>query len=563
MLKTPWAPRIVAGLTVGVGIALLVGVLASGTSGQEGRVPGGHLVIAFPNNEAADATSLDPNVGGGATFVNSIMGGLYDQLVYQDPKTGKVIPGLAEKWDITGDGTQYTFHLTSKALFWDGTRLTAEDVKFTLDRTVDKKYLPGNGYSSVLMANYDRSEVVNPTTIKVFLKRPQTNFLPSVVGRTYLGIVSKAAAEKLGVPKFGEQPLGSGPFEFVEWVRGDHITVKRNSRYAWGPAFFETAGKAPSVERITYRFIQEDSTRLAALESGQVNAIIGIPAFDQARFDQSREFEIIKVRKNGQAGGVNLNTQQFPTSEQPVRQAIAYAVNRDALNRTVYAGRNFPAYHLLEERMGEWVNQKARFPNYDAAKARQILDQAGWMPEADGIRAKGGRKLALIGICPPDMQQAMTLLQAQLKEVGIDMSVQPGSASQVYNILQSPSGSYNVAWPIRAGWTNEDPYLMYSHNNSKNMPPNGMSNYSKVSVPEIDRLLDTAAVTADPTRRKELYYKAQEVLVEYVPFVPILSFNLNMAVVKGVRGLMPDIRGTYTYFNDVWIDKPLQDKWRG
>src|SRR4029453_3989140 len=121
------------------------------------------------------------------------------------------------------------------------------------------------------------------------------------------------------------------------------------------------------------------------------------------------------------------------------------------------------------------------------------LDQAGWMPEADGIRAKGGRKLALIGICPPDMQQAMTLLQAQLKEVGIDMSVQPGSASQVYNILQSPGGSYNAAWPIRAGWTNEDPYLMYSHNNSKNMPPNGMSNYSKVSVPEMARLVKRGA----------------------------------------------------------------------
>jgi peptide/nickel transport system substrate-binding protein len=157
----------------------------------------------------------------------------------------------------------------------------------------------------------------------------------------------------------------------------------------------------------------------------------------------------------------------------------------------------------------------------------------------------------------------MTLIQSQLKEVGIDMSVQPGSSSQVFNTLQSPGGSYNVAWPIRAGWTNEDPYLMYSHNHSKNIPPNGMSNYSRVNVSEIDRLLDTAAVTADPARRKELYYKAQEIMVDYVPFVPMLSFNLNMAVVKGVRGLMPDIRGTYTYFNDVWVEKPLQGKWPG
>jgi peptide/nickel transport system substrate-binding protein len=117
--------------------------------------------------------------------------------------------------------------------------------------------------------------------------------------------------------------------------------------------------------------------------------------------------------------------------------------------------------------------------------------------------------------------------------------------------VQGTSGAYNVAWAIRAGWTNEDPYLLYSLNHSKNIPPNGTSNYSRVSVPEIDQLLDTAVVTADPVRRKALYYKAQELLVDQVPFVPLLSFNLNMAVLKGVHGLLPDIRGTYTYFNDV------------
>ena len=557
MGREHWAVRGRAALAAAIaGIVVLVASTAGGADGA--RVSGGQLVIAFPNNEAVDATSLDPNVGGGATYVNSIMGSLFDQLVYQDPKTGKVVPGLAQRWEISPDGLQYTFSLTSAARFWDGTPVTAEDVRFTLDRTVDKKYLPGNGYSSALMANYDRSVVVNPTTIRVFLKKPQTNFLPSVVGRTYLGIVSRAAAEKKGVPGFGEHPMGSGPFEFVEWVRGDHITVKANPRYTWGPSFFETAGKGPSVERIVFRFIQEDSTRLAALESGQVNAILGIPPFDQPRFEKHPKFEMIRVRKNGQPGGVNLNTQRPPTSDLAVRQAISHALDREALNKAVAAGTNYPASHILEERMGEWVNPRARFPMYDPSKARQLLDQAGWVADKDGVRTKSGQRLELTGVCLPELQQTMTLIQSQLKDIGIQMSVQPGSSSQVVETVRS--GNYHVAWVIRAGWTNEDPYLLYSLNHSKNIPPKGTSNTSRVTLPEVDTLLETAAITADPAKRRDLYYKAQERLVQYVPFVPLLSYNLNIAVVKGVHGLMPDIRGTYTYFNDVWIDRSLQGK---
>jgi len=312
------------------------------------------------------------------------------------------------------------------------------------------------------------------------------------------------------------------------------------------------------VERIVFRFIQEDSTRLAALESGQVNAILGIPPFDQPRFEKNPKFDMIKVRKNGQPGGVNLNTQRPPTSDLAVRQAISYAVDREALNKAVAAGTNYPAYHMLEERMGEWVNPRARFPTYDASKARQLLDQAGWALDKDGVRTKNGQRLELIGVCLPELQQTMTLIQSQLKDIGIQMSVQPGSSSQVVNTVQS--GNYHVGWVIRAGWTNEDPYLLYSLNHSKNIPPKGTSNNSRVNLPEVDTLLETAAITADPAKRRDLYYKAQERLVEYVPFVPLLSFNLNIAVVKGVRGLMPDMRGTYTYFNDVWIDRSVQGK---
>jgi peptide/nickel transport system substrate-binding protein len=548
-----------------ISVLALTGCASGNTNTTGGaRVNGGELVIGFPNNEAADAKSLDPNIGGGATYVNSIYGAMYDQLVYQDPQSGKVVPGLAQSWDVSPDGTQYTFHLTPKAQWWDGTPVTADDVKYTLDRTVDKQYLPGNAYTSALMARYDHSEVIDSHTIKVFLKSPQTNFLPSVVGRTYLDIVPKAYIEKVGIQVFGQQkPMGSGPYEFVEWVHGDHITLKRNPKYTWGPSFFQTSGGPPSVDKLVFHFILDDNTRLSALRSGQLNAIIGIAPFEQSSIQSGGQFQVIQVHKNGQPGGLNFNTQKFPTNDLAVRQAFSYAIDRDALNKAVYAGTEFPAYHILEDRMGQWVDQNAAFPQVDIAKAKQLLDADGWVPGADGIRVKNGQRLVVKSISGPDMQQAMTLIQSEVKAVGIEFDVNTLAAAQVSSTVQGAGGDFNAVWAIRAGWTNEDPYLLYSLFDSRNIPPNGTSNYSRVNLPDVDQLLETASITADPTQRQNLYFQAEEKLVAYVPFLPLLSFNQNIATVKGVNGLMPDRRGTYTYFDDVWIDKSIQSKWNG
>lgn len=551
------------------GSALAALVVLAGTAcgtentagGGGARVAGGTLIVALPAPEAGDVKSLDPNVGGGAIYAHTINGTMFDQLVYQDPETGEVVPGLADSWEVSPDGKQYTFKLVTKAKFWDGTPVTAEDVKFTLDRSVDEKYLPGNAYTRSLMANYDRSELVDKSTVRVFLKQPQANFLASAVGRDYLSIVPKAYVEKVGAKTFGEKPMGSGPFQFVEWSHNSHVTVKRNPDYAWGPRFFETAGKAPSLDKLTFRFIPEDQTRVAALESGQVNMVIVLPPFDQDRLESNDQLEVIVVRKNGQPGVLNLQTERAPTNDLAVRRAISLSIDREALNRAVYAGKNFPAYHMLEERMGDWLNKDARFPERDVERAKQVLDEAGWTMGSDGVRHEGGQSLVLDAMASTEVQQGMTLLQDQLKEAGIRLDIRVVSRAQASASLQG-DGRYHVAWGNPIGWTNEDPHLLYSLNHSRNKPPSGTSNESRVSVPEIDTLLAQAAVTMNRDERRQLYFQAQQKLVDYVPVVPLLSFNRNICVVKGVHGIMPDIRGTYTYFHDAWMEQPLHGRWR-
>ncbi len=544
------------------GLALLLGGCkaaeappAQGPSQGGGSAPaavlddakrGGELRIAFPTTDAGDVRSLDPQIDG-ATYANTITAVLYDSLVYQDPSDNSIKPGLAERWEASDDGTVYTFHLKSGVKFHDGTPLTAAAVKFSYDRAVDPQYKPRNSYPATLLSEYDHTEVVDDLTAKIYLQHPQANFLQSVAGRTYLGIVSPSAVERLGVDQFGEHPVGTGPFRFVEWAHGDHITVERNPDYQWASPIFH---QGPAyLDRIVFRFIPEGTTRGAALESGEVNAVDGVPEADEARLESDSRFEVIKIRKNGSPGRLELNNREGPTAELPVRVAINEAIDRDAINRTIYYGVHVPTLSLLEEKMFAF-NPNAKLPGYDPAKAKETLDRAGWVVGPDGIRVKNGEPLRLKGLAWAD-QRLFEVVQSQLKAVGIDLQVEMVSRAAWYDRIRS-GGGWNIAQGIPWGWTNEDPHLLYAHYHSKNIP---ISNENYVSIPEVDQLLEEGDRTLDPEKRKEVYFKAQEILAQQAVTVPIVSMYRNVVVKRGVHDVRPDVRGTYRYLHDVWIER--------
>jgi peptide/nickel transport system substrate-binding protein len=519
---------------------------AGGPAASDADKRGGEFRIAFPTTDAGDVRSLDPQIDG-ATYANTITAVLYDSLVFQDPSDNSIKPGLAERWEASDDGTVYTFYLKSGVKFHDGTPLTAAAVRFSYDRAVDPQYKPRNSYPTTLLSEYDHTEVVDDRTARIYLKHPQANFLQSVAARTYMGIVSPSAVERLGVDKFGEEPVGTGPFKFVEWIRGDRIVVERNPDYQWGSSIFH---QGPAyLDRIVFRFIPEATTRGAALESGEVDAIDGVPEADQSRLESDSRFEVIKIRKNGSPGRIELNNREAPTNELAVRVAINQAIDRDAINRTIYYGVHVPTLNLIEEKMFAFDPQ-AKLPGYDPAKAKETLDRAGWVVGAGGIREKSGQPLRLKAIGWAD-QRLFEVVQSQLKAVGIDVTVEMMSRAAWTDRMRGGSGwqlSHGIPW----GWTNEDPHLLFSHYHSSNM---ALSNENYVSIPEVDRLLEEGDRTLDTDRRKEVYFKAQEILAQQAVTVPIVSMYRNVVVKRGVHDVRPDVRGTYRYLHDVWIER--------
>jgi peptide/nickel transport system substrate-binding protein len=513
--------------------------------------PGGELKMAFPAEEAGDTPTLDPPMKI-STYGNIITENLYDTLVYQDPADNSIKPGLATSWTVSDDGKTYTFKLREDAKFHDGTPVNAEAVRFSLDRSVDKQYNPNNAYTTSLMEAYDHSEVVDEHTVKVMTKDRRVNFLPSSMGRSYLGIVSPTAVKKYGVPGFGDHPVGSGPYRFVEWVHGSHITIERNPDYKWGSSIFKNQGP-PLVDRITFSFIPEASTRLAALQSGEVNAILTVPEANLDSLSSDSRFEVMKSFKNGSPSLLNLNNQRFPTDQREVRVAISQAIDREALNKTVLFGQDKPYYGFLEERMLD-RKPEDEAPHYDLEAAKKTLDDAGWKAGPDGIRVKDGKRLSLAAIGYATNPPVLDFVQSELKKAGMDVSVEKLSAAAVTARAESAEGNFNMLFRTFVGFTNEDPHVLFTFYNSANIPPKATNNRDRFLNADVDKLTIAGYQETDPEKRKQIYWQVQDIVAREVPDIPFAAIYQTVGVKKGVHDIKPDVRGSYYYLNDVWIE---------
>ncbi|MBI2885703.1 MAG: ABC transporter substrate-binding protein [Chloroflexi bacterium] len=540
-----------------VGLSLLLtacgGAAPAGPSGQgvgpqapsEGLTgkpkQGGTLVIGVN----IDVDSMDPNRTSG--IVNQLMWfSIMDMLLYED-RDKKLTPGLAESWEISPDGREYTFKLRKGVKFQDGATFNAEAVKVMFDRIGKPDNVRALAYSYMNAADYAGTDVVDEYTARLRMKQPNNTLLTRLT-RGYFSVPSPKAVREMGDQEFAKKPVGSGPFIFKEWVPGDRMVADRWGDYAWPSSIWQEKGPA-YLERIVFKIVPENAARAAALETGEIQVAQNLTQQDVARFLTDKKYNVVQAVQQGMAGLLYVNTEKSPTNELVVRQAISHAVNREAIIRTQCSGIPKIARSVLSSSTyGFDESLPDKYP-FDQAKARALLDEAGWKPGPDGIRTKGTQRLTLAvptvaaatGCDTSPSNAVGELVQAQLREVGIEMKIEPlsGPAATEFEI----QGKHNMTL---GGFINEDPDVVRTQFHSSYIDKK--SQPSRFRNPRFDEVLTKQYETPKGPERLKLLQEMQRLVQDNALVVPIYQPVASWTTRNNVGGIWIGSANYYPYF---------------
>ena len=482
--------------------------------------PGGKLVFAARQ----DIDTLDPHITNRAA-TRKILIQFTDTLTVINPKDGKVLPGLAESWEVARDGKSYTFRLRKNVKFHDGTPLDAAAVKATLDRTQEPLGAPG--VARAFLGPYEGADVVDSHTVRVRFKQPYAPFL-RMAALSPLAPLSPSAVQKLG-QDFGRKPVGTGPFMVKEWVPKSHVTLVRNPDYNWSPSLAAHRGPA-YLEEITWRFVPEATTRTAVLQTGEANIAEDLSYADVAALERSADLRILRGVPAGTPWAIYPNVQRFPTNDPAVRRALHHAISKDAVVRVVFHGQSQSAGSLIQPPTPGYAPlAKELFP-YDPARAKKILDDAGWKAGGDGLRVKDGKRLEILWIFGTNngYEEMAPLVQGMAREVGIDVQLREQPRVQMYEAWRK--NEHGIG---ELNWWFPDPSILTTNFHTSRLQA---FNPPRLSDPEIDKLLDQAAAMVDEGPRMDLYKKIQRALLETGAGIPLVDQVTVVGVRKDVQG---------------------------
>jgi peptide/nickel transport system substrate-binding protein len=517
-----------------------------GVAGTSGRAraagaQGGELFYGLTNK----FDTLDPNV---TTFsdVARMAYHIFDPLVWES-KAGTFVPGLAERWEVNPDATQYTFHLRRDVKFHDGTPFTAEAVKFTFDRIVDPNLKSQSAFSAI--GPYDSSTVVDPYTVVVKFKDPYAPFLSSVA-QSLLAPVSPDAVKKYG-KDFGTHPVGTGPFKFDSYTTDSAVRMVRNPDYRWAPSIFKNRGPA-YLDAITYRIIPESSTRLAALKSGEVQVIQDVPTQEYQNVQRDPSLQLLQGLMTGSGWTMMINVTKPPTDDVRVRQALQWGIDKTAMIKAVWQGVFKPASSILTASTFGYDPATRNVYRYDPKQAGAVLDEAGWKMGSAGVRQKGGQDLALdlyYRADNSDFTAMATFLQSMYAQSGIKINLHGLSQGGYFSAVRVGQHNLQFWWE-----PDTDPdvvrILLYSKN------ADGGTNRNRYKNAEMDKLIDQAAATTDLAKRKQLYSQIQmktlreSVMIGYADPLNLFAYQKNR-----VDGVVLDWSAANVFFHGASLKK--------
>ncbi|MDI6894717.1 MAG: ABC transporter substrate-binding protein [Bacillota bacterium] len=534
--------RLKKGLRLIVVGVVLLGLLGSAGAcrqsepqAQKTGKEGGTLIVGNPYGP----TTFDPAYCTEQGGIDVIML-VFDSLIAHDDKY-QIMPQLAESWE-SPDPVTWVFHLRKGVKWQDDNEVfpkgkapevTADDVKYTIERLLNPET---KSTRASLVKQVDKVEAVDKYTVKITTKQPDAFFLDNLAS---VFIVNQQVIEKLGKDRFAKNPIGSGPFKFVEFVPDSHVKLRRNEAY-----FVK-----PYLDELTVKIIPDQNVLLVSLESGDVglDRLLPSPEIPRIKSD-SRYVTYPGPLRAYRYAAFNCKNPLF--TDVRVRKAIAMALDLDSAIKAIFPeGVAERAYGPVPPNIVGHDPSLKDLWKYDPEGAKALLKEAGWKQGSDGLWVKDGKKLTFTIKAPsqdPNRSKFAVIMSEQLKAIGVKAEVQ----LLEWGTLISDMDSGNTDMYIVGGFSGPSGMIFLFH--SRNQGSAG--NASFYSNPQVDELLDRGAVTVDRAEREAIWKQAQRIVVQDFVHIPLYHEAWFGAHSTKVQDFMPDW-GFVTVKNNTWLQK--------
>lgn len=475
-----------------------------------------------------------------------------ESLTDQNPQNGKIIPWLAQSWDISDNALEYTFHLRRDVTFSNGTRFDAQAVKAAFDANKAFATQVPTTFGATYLAGYDHAQVVDDFTVKLVLSRPNAGFLQATSTTNLAILAPESYALSVKERSLGAI-VGTGPFVLERYTPESGLRLVRRQGYAWPSANVKNQGEA-HLSAVQVSYVPEESVRNGQFVQGQVDILWPRAPFSDVdlKLFQSRGATIQSRSLPGPALNLYPNTRgERILGDRTVRLALQKSIDRQSYAATVYSP-HFPVVTSLYDVTTPYYKDKSDKLAYDPAGAQRLLDEAGWHKGADGYRSKDGKRLKLVYNLSPAESAGDVLIQDQLRKVGIELKLNVLTTAEW--AAANASGNYDLTSTYM---TRADPIILQTiiDPRTANSSTLATSLYAPDTLPRALALYDAGMTATGSEQRAQAYGALQDLLIEEGSAFPVYERVWQAATAKKVQNFHWSAEG-FAFLNDIEIKAP-------
>jgi peptide/nickel transport system substrate-binding protein len=468
-----------------------------------------------------------------------------DTLVALDWDGKTPVPYLAKSWDVSEDGKIYTFKLRDDVTFCSGKKFTAEDVVYSFKRLKDPAI---KGPFAWRAGHIKELRAPDPYTVQYELEEPFSELLLQLTMFTN-AIHNRDSVEALG-KDYGIKGIdGTGPWCFDSWQPRTEIVLKRHDAYKWGPSMYKNKGPV-KFEKLVVKIVPEDSSRVAAMMSGQFDITHFFPSQFISQAKAAPMLTVTPAKPNFQLLYYGFKVSRPMVSDRRVREAMSIAINRAEIAKGILLGNAEPAFTIVDPDALDFDPATKGIVKEDIERAKMLLEEAGWKVGADGIREKDGLKLQpkIYYTANANSARVAEAIQGYLRKIGVDWRLNPWDST--ISPVKMAEQDYEV-WSVTVPYLSAGD-LMNIYFDSANIPTPNRMNWKDE---ETDAWLKQGRAALKPSDRTKAYALVQQKAMREHLWMPVLNINMDQVAHKRISGARPHMIYQNTFYKGLDVTR--------